>query len=703
MALAVGFVYLAARRVTDHFFRANTDSGLVLERGPAVVAGLVFAFGGTVWSQAVIAEVYALQALLTAAMLWLALEWGGQQARAADPGSNASAFSQDAPAPRWRVSLVVLAFFAGLMLAHHRLSVLVIPALAIYVLSYDRAFLRQPFVLAKMAVAFALPLLLYLYLPIRGTVTSSLDGAYQNSFEGFWNWVLGTAYTVFITQNPFQQERPPTYYVNLFVSEFTLAGIVFILGGVVALFLRAWREWLVLALGLTANLVFAVTYRVADIDVFFIPSFVFAALFLSAGIAGLVWLAFYAWPSRRAVAVSVVALMALLLLPLMLYRTHYDRVDLSRKTDIAGYGRLMLAQPLPDDATIIGILGEMTLIRYFQETQGLRPDIETVAADTEEDRARAIEDALRRGRSVYLTRPLAGIQDKAALSSVGPLIEVRRKANRREAPDPAHALDLDFGNVTLLGFTRGVDAADDAGGLNSRTVPVTLFWRVENRMLEDRLVSLKLLDANGGLAGQLDRQPVLDAYPTSAWRNGEYITDAYDLPIFVGAQPGEYQLQVTMYDPNSGHVFGQTELGPVTVLPETRTLPRDWLDVSEIVLRDLGEAQLVGYEFEASESYPPGAAIPITLLWRAGQGETLPDIELKVLDPYGKVVHSQTAASGGDLLGGQYARQGEGVSLPAGVAPGIYTLVLEVRNGGPLALSSHSVTLGRFQVSGDPG
>src|SRR5581483_7033940 len=72
-ALAVLFVYLAGRRVTDRFVTANNRVGELLVRLPALTAALVLAFGAIFWSQAVLAEVYAPQAALTAAIMWVAL------------------------------------------------------------------------------------------------------------------------------------------------------------------------------------------------------------------------------------------------------------------------------------------------------------------------------------------------------------------------------------------------------------------------------------------------------------------------------------------------------------------------------------------------------------------------------------------------------------------------------------------------------
>jgi hypothetical protein len=677
---AIAFLYLAARSVTRRFVRAENPLGEILARAPALVAALTFAFGETFWSQAILAEVYALQALLTAVMLWLVLRWGEIQ------GEPRARSEKKAP-------LVLIAFWAGLMLTHHRMSVLIFPALAVYGLSYDRSFLRQPRTLVKLVLAFVLPLLLYLYLPIRGMTTSSLDGAYQNTPAGFLNWVLGTAYTVFITQNPLSEARDASYYWTLLVHTFTAFGWLAAFGGCIAAFLRAWREWLLLTLGLAANLVFALTYRVADINVFFIPTFLFGAMFLAAGLAGLLWLAFYALSNRVAAIAACAGALALLWIPMGMYQANVARVDLSNKTDVIEYGRAILAQPLPNNATIVGILGEMSLVRYLQETQGLRPDVETIAADKEAERFQAIDAAMQRGRTVFLTRPLAGIEKQASLTSVGPLIELQRKANRQDAPTPAHVLNADFGDVKFVGYTRD---ADDADG---RTISLTLYWQVLKKIENNRLVSLKLIDAKGRVAGQIDRQPVRDAYPTSAWRNNEYIADAYDVPIFVGAAPGEYALQVTLYDPESGHVYGQQELERVVVGATTRDVASELLDVPHIVLRDLDGIQFVGYDLDTGDAFTPGETVPVTLLWRMPQASAMRQIQIAVTDQLGKTIASQTASvGGGDVQAGQYVRQELGVALPAG-ALGKYLVRVSVDGGTALPFSANSMMLEPLEVT----
>lgn len=689
---AVMFVYLGARLITEHLFTANNPFGDILVRAPAFIAALVLAFGETFWSQAVIGEVYALQAFLTAMMLWLVLEWSWEQRtfQASGEIQNRNGFAS-------QISLVLLAFFAGLMLTHHRMSVLLYPALVVYVLSYDRSMFRQPVMLVKLALAFALPLLLYLYLPIRGAVTLSLDGAYQNTPDGFINWVLGTAYTVFVTENPFNQARDASYFFDLLVNDMSAWGLVAACGGLVTLFLRAWREWLLLALALGANLVFVLSYQVADINVFFIPTYVILALLGAAGLAGALWLVYYAFSNRAATIAATVGALVLLLIPFSLYRDHYARVDLSAKLDVIEYGRQVLAQRFPENATIIGILGEMSLLRYLQDTGQSYNPVETIAADSEEDRIKAIQDALARNRTVYLTRTLAGLAEKYSLTSVGPLIRVQTKANKTEAPTKLKPLDADFGDVKLLGYDTEshIGHAVDGPWNPQQYVDVTLYWQPQTKLQNARLVSLKLLDAQGRTAGQLDRQPVLDAYPTNLWRNGEYIADTYRVPVFVGAAPGEYALQVTLYDPETGEIYGQQELERYRIDAQQVNMPRELLGVSKTVVRDLGGVELSGYDLDTTEPYLPGASIPITLLWRNLLQETPRDYEVTVSEELGKVIATQPGSVTGKS--GEYVRQDVSVTLPNSLAPGKY--IVRVTVPGGLPLQNNTATLGRMEVA----
>ena len=218
----------------------------------------------------------------------------------------------------------------------------------------------------------------------------------------------------------------------------------------------------------------------------------------------------------------------------------------------------------------------------------------------------------------------------------------------------------------------------------------------------DRFVSLKLLNANGARAAQLDRRPVLGAYPTTAWRAGEYISDTYELPIFVGAAPGDYTLNVTLYDPNSGNVHGQKDLERITLASDTHEHNAQTLDVAHSASLDFSGIQLVGYDLDTSEPYLPEDEIPLTLIWRVTNPDAAPEFDYELLDASGHVVHSHSSIVGNkNLVPNQYLRQETALAVPPNSPAGTYTARIAVRDPAvwETIFSTAAIDLGKIKVA----
>jgi hypothetical protein len=223
----------------------------------------------------------------------------------------------------------------------------------------------------------------------------------------------------------------------------------------------------------------------------------------------------------------------------------------------------MLQQPLPKQAAIVGILGEMTLLRYFQQTENRRPDIETVAADGEADRLVAVEKLLAEGKAVFLTRELPGAPEHWSLNAVGPLIQVKSQPVIASA-QPAFVVNQPVTpQISLLGYDL---SRPPHTGPGPAPIRLTLFWQATERLTTSLKVSARLLNSAGEVAAAVDAIPVHFAYPTTAWRPGEIVADVYDLVLPVDAPPGSYTPLLIWYDPaqNSAEV-GRTELEPTFI------------------------------------------------------------------------------------------------------------------------------------------
>jgi hypothetical protein len=548
-AVAIGLIYLVARR-----FAAN--------RLAAALATAVFAISPAWWSQSTIAEVYAPHGLLMILFLYLLLQW--EKAKRGPARTD-----------RW---LAAAALVAGLGLAHHRMIALLFPAALVFVLWTDPALLRQPRRWLAPVPLLAAPLLLYLYLPIRGQAVTSLDGTYQPTFRGTLDWILARGYAVFLTGNPFNVSRDAGDFATLFLDQF---GALFLISAFLGL-ATGWRwrlrHYVFLLLSTAATIAFGIAYKVQDIAVFFIPAFILTAIWAAWGLTpifdGLA--AYGAGISRRLLppaspgprsglgqggfrivgAIPAVLLAAVLLFePVSQAVQHFGEQNRSGQWSTYERGQDMLEQ-VPTGGRIVGLLGETTLVRYFRDVLGQRPDIQVTPADAEATRYDAVEQALGNGETVYLTRDLAGASTRYSLDAAGPLIAVSPKATPGPAPE-----GQPLGGGILLVKSGAVVRDTHAG----QTVRLQLTWAPTAPVTEDLKVSARLLDQAGNVLAANDRVPVHFAYPTTAWVPGESVDDVYDLPVPVSTPPGPYGLLIILYRASDGSELGRIQLNPADI------------------------------------------------------------------------------------------------------------------------------------------
>ena len=140
-AATVSLVFILIRRLT---------------RDPiaALAGALAFGFSWEFWEQAVIAEVYTLNAFFVALCLLLLLAW--QEKRRT-----------------WHLLAFALAY--GLSLCNHSTMFLLGPLFLAFMLWVDRGLWRRPALWAGMGVLVALGLCLYAYLPLRSRADPAID------------------------------------------------------------------------------------------------------------------------------------------------------------------------------------------------------------------------------------------------------------------------------------------------------------------------------------------------------------------------------------------------------------------------------------------------------------------------------------------------------------------------------------------------
>ena len=83
------------------------------------------------------------------------------------------------------------------------------------------------------------------------------------------------------------------------------------------------------------------------------------------------------------------------------------------------------------------------------------------------------------------------------------------------------------------------------------TINQTFFWQAVAPPANDYILFIHLTTPQGGIVAQIDTPPLGGARPTRNWSVGEVLVDPYQLPIPETTIPGEYQIRIGFYDPDT--------------------------------------------------------------------------------------------------------------------------------------------------------
>ncbi len=122
---------------------------------------------------------------------------------------------------------------------------------------------------------------------------------------------------------------------------------------------------------------------------------------------------------------------------------------------------------------------------------------------------------------------------------------------------PGHRLDFTLGgSVALTGFDLA--STDVRPG---QTIHLTLHWRDVAALDGDYTVFVHVLSQAQKVVAQRDQPPDGGQRPTSSWFPGDEILDRYDLVLPGNLSPGDYPIEVGMYNPGDGKRLPVTEQG----------------------------------------------------------------------------------------------------------------------------------------------
>lgn len=290
------FTYLP---VGDLAYRANLSSavysagavslvyaaGLALSKRivAAAVGALAFGLGATFWSQALIAEIYNLNALFVALFFTLLLAARGR-------------FSEDRKAGGY---LLVAALVAGLSLTNHMTSAAALIGGAAFIKLTGLQSIIDKRLALRATALFALGLLPYLYLPVRAAMGAPLQEADPDSMGGFIRHVSGTEVSgVLLGKEMGELPSRAALYAGSVVGEFGWPLLALSALGFFHLISRDRAAVALLGMPLAIWLVYNLLYDIPDLTLYFIPTYLVAALWVSAGSGALL----EAFESRLAVA-----------------------------------------------------------------------------------------------------------------------------------------------------------------------------------------------------------------------------------------------------------------------------------------------------------------------------------------------------------------------------------------------------------------
>ena len=297
----------------------------------------------TLWSTATAFEVYSLASLLFVLTLF----------------AIARSMMED------DLRLIFLAVFLfGLSLCNHLSALSLVPAFLI--LLYHRRSQISTRSVALFGLTLAVPLSLYLYLPIRSSLPLELDWYDPSSWRGLKELLFAEQYRRFVA-TPVLSDLP-VYLGALGRLLWSQHIIPFFLLAIPGLILQ-WRRNRVLALALGSTVITNIAlnffYLIPDIDTYFIPTLIILTI----------WSAESLWFLMRRRAASILAFVIGAIF-VVSAAVNFPLCNISKRIEWEEYGRRLLAEVPPQGILVAGSDHPQFPTLYLRYVEDVRPDCE---------------------------------------------------------------------------------------------------------------------------------------------------------------------------------------------------------------------------------------------------------------------------------------------------------------------------------------
>jgi len=317
----------------------------------SITISFVFAFSRLFWQQAVISEKYTLNAFFLSLLIFVLLKWE----------ENSKLKIKNSKL------LYLFAFILGLSFTHHLQTIFIIPSAIFIILStlWKMTKKKMPtYNYLYILIFFIIPLLLYIYLPIRASCNPEANWGSPNTLERFISHITVKEYSHYFTP----KEQWLSNFKNVlsfFPSQFSwFILIAAIIGAFIMARVRK-KEAIFFSLIICSDILHSIRYKIHNIEDYYIPTFLVLSIFLGE---------FLVFAKRFLRKIGFI----LVFLPTIPIWTNYYYANRDRDFYTYDYGRNIL-EPLEKNSILL-IMGDTFAfpLWYLHFVENVRGDVSLI-------------------------------------------------------------------------------------------------------------------------------------------------------------------------------------------------------------------------------------------------------------------------------------------------------------------------------------
>ncbi len=321
---------------------------------PSIVASGILASVYTFWQQAIIAEKYTLNALFATLIIFILLKW--DNIRGIIPTAQRYFY--------------LLSFTMGLSFTHHFQTVFLIPAMIYFIASGFLAGKKNRdstyFFSMVPIFMFLIPLILYLYLLIRGAANPLANWGGIHNIGELIKHLTVQEYSGFFSSSLSNIAKNLLIHLSFFPNQLSWWLIILGFIGLYFLFRMDRRAFFMLTLISSVNISHSIRYTIPNIEDYYIPTFIIFSILIGYSILAI---------SIQRIKMLQYTISLVIILPLLLCFFHYRELN-ARSSFVANDFIMNLFRGM-DEGAIFFSKGDDDLfpIWYLQYIEQRRIDV----------------------------------------------------------------------------------------------------------------------------------------------------------------------------------------------------------------------------------------------------------------------------------------------------------------------------------------